>query len=84
MPDFQDFSKDDEERCYCRNCISGELAVEADEYFWRLQHPEDVECDLEDSLLEFASSERSCASQILLGYYAAYHNILDGKWSPVH
>ena len=77
------FDEDDEERCYCRNCIGQELAEEADEYYWRVKHTEEVRCQLPDSLLEFASSDTDRASDILIGYCTAYHNYMTGVWRPV-
>jgi hypothetical protein len=83
MPEeFPDFL-DDDERCYCSRCIAGELAEEADEYYWRVKHPDPVECALEDSLLQFASSENGRAASILLGYCNAYNNYMSGTWPTI-
>ena len=74
---------EDEEECYCSNCVAHTWSFEADEYLYFASH-NDRWFDGADSLLHKESTHPERVGRIMLAYHRAYLKTMTGEWYPVH
>ena len=80
---FTPFEEDDDERCYCPNCVASEWAAEADDFLHSCVK-RDIHFIGEDSLLLFEKNTPENLHRIQQAYCRAFHATVSGEWSPLH